>query len=498
MSLIHFISTPHLMANPEHLAILEQGSNAWRTWREAHPTIKPDLRAADLRPTSQPHSTIRHRFSLASADLRGADLRDARCDGLYFLSANFQGANLRGATLRGVHFYRTNLRGANLTGANLRAALLRENDLRGACLLRANLSHAQLYRADLRGADLREAIFKNTGFAKTRFEGSVMEGTALVDLDLRSVRGLAEVVHRGPSSLGINTLLRSREHLPLAFLQGCGVPESVFASLPASNDPTRDCVTCCIVYADTDATFAHRLASALQGRGVRCWLQEHSSNPYSSPSDLPDSSKERGEVEERKSLEEDVSDASEALSENSVWQDNDPEDEYGDFYERTERERHPWDKVILCGSRAALSSAWIETVLEKALAHEHALAHDFAMAHDGRKFQRRVLLPLSLDGYLRRGWRRLGDEVEDEESATDSQSEAANKTQAKQPARSPKSRDAHLIKAVRRRLVADCWGWQKDDSVMAQTVDALLPVLRRDAQWEGSDNFRLITWYRDR
>jgi len=31
------------MADPEHLAVLEQGIKAWNKWRKRHPEIQPDL-----------------------------------------------------------------------------------------------------------------------------------------------------------------------------------------------------------------------------------------------------------------------------------------------------------------------------------------------------------------------------------------------------------------------------------------------------------------------
>jgi hypothetical protein len=36
------------MANPEHLAILKQGVEAWNRWRLEHVDIRPDLTDADL------------------------------------------------------------------------------------------------------------------------------------------------------------------------------------------------------------------------------------------------------------------------------------------------------------------------------------------------------------------------------------------------------------------------------------------------------------------
>ena len=97
------------MADQSHLDILQQGVEAWNSWRERNPSIKPDLCGAPL----------------SEADLRDADLRDA------------------------------NLSRANLSLALLSVALLG----RASLLSRANLTEAFLTEANLWGADLRGAIF---------------------------------------------------------------------------------------------------------------------------------------------------------------------------------------------------------------------------------------------------------------------------------------------------------------------------------------------------
>ena len=69
------------MANEEHLAILQQGVEAWNQWRKDKPALRPDLRRSDLR----------------EADIQRTDL---------------SGADLRGANIEGVDFYLVDLRGA--------------------------------------------------------------------------------------------------------------------------------------------------------------------------------------------------------------------------------------------------------------------------------------------------------------------------------------------------------------------------------------------------
>jgi hypothetical protein len=55
------------MANGRHLLKLNEGVEAWNTWRMGNPYVMPDLRWANLRAAD-----------LREADLRGADLRKAR------------------------------------------------------------------------------------------------------------------------------------------------------------------------------------------------------------------------------------------------------------------------------------------------------------------------------------------------------------------------------------------------------------------------------------
>ena len=89
---------------------------------------------------------------LRDADLRGADLHDAKLQ-----YAKLQGADLRDAKLQGAKLQCADLRDAKLQGAKLRDADLRGAKLRGAYLRDADLWGAKLQGAYLQGADLRDA-----------------------------------------------------------------------------------------------------------------------------------------------------------------------------------------------------------------------------------------------------------------------------------------------------------------------------------------------------
>jgi uncharacterized protein YjbI with pentapeptide repeats len=120
------------MANPEHLAKLKEGVEAWNKWRKDNPEIKRDLTEANLAETN-----------LTEVDLRKTDLGYASLTGAVLERADLSEANLFGANLR-----KANLFGADLRGANLRRADLAEADLGAANFTVAeNLEIEQLCQA---------------------------------------------------------------------------------------------------------------------------------------------------------------------------------------------------------------------------------------------------------------------------------------------------------------------------------------------------------------
>ena len=67
------------MANPQHLDLLKQGADVWKTWRQENPKEHPDLSEADL------HEN----------DLSGFDLSEAKLDNTILTGANLQEINLK-------------------------------------------------------------------------------------------------------------------------------------------------------------------------------------------------------------------------------------------------------------------------------------------------------------------------------------------------------------------------------------------------------------------
>jgi hypothetical protein len=99
------------VANSEHVAIINKGTEAWNRWRAENSTEKsrPDLSGAEIIGANL------DRTDLSASDLRKANLSEADLRGADFGSADLRQARLINADLRGADFSGADLREANLT-----------------------------------------------------------------------------------------------------------------------------------------------------------------------------------------------------------------------------------------------------------------------------------------------------------------------------------------------------------------------------------------------
>ncbi len=230
------------MANPEYLRNLRDDLARWNEWRSQNPEIIPDLSQADIGP----------------ANLRGANLSQA----------NLSMANLSWATLNRANLNRANLSAAILSGADLSAAILSR-----ARLCEADLSRASLSGADLSGANLCFANLSRANLRRANLSEAYLGGTVLADADLSEVKGLNSVRHLGPSSLGVDTLHRSKGEIPDKFLRDAGVPEDFIQTLlPLIRaGPPIQWQSSFISYSTKNQDFVDRLYSRMKKAGMPVW-----------------------------------------------------------------------------------------------------------------------------------------------------------------------------------------------------------------------------------
>ncbi len=248
------------MANEEQLATLLLGVSVWNEWREREADLHLDLSGIVL-----PEADLAM-VNLAGANLRGADLHGADLSGASLGGSDLGEANLRGAILRGADLSWSYLSGTDLREADLGGALLGDANLGDANLAKADLSGADLHGVDLRGTDLF-----GTCIADANFEETILGSTKFGNVDLSSVKGLTNVKHAAASTIGVDTIYRSKGDIPEAFLRGAGIPENLIAFINSRSRRREPTFSCFICHSFKDKRFCDRLHADLQAHGVRTW-----------------------------------------------------------------------------------------------------------------------------------------------------------------------------------------------------------------------------------
>jgi hypothetical protein len=202
------------MANPEHLAKLKEGVEAWNQWRHENPDIKADLTNSDLRGAILGGVDLA-RANLRETDLREADLTNAKLSGtdLYdadLCRANLSGANLKGALLTGAKLIGTKFPGANLTECNVFGIAVWNVDLAGA--VQSNLVITRASEPAIQVDNLEVAQFIYLLLNNERIRNVIDTITSKVVLILGRF-----TPDRKPVLDALRDALRKRDYLPVLF-----------------------------------------------------------------------------------------------------------------------------------------------------------------------------------------------------------------------------------------------------------------------------------------
>ena len=267
------------MADQEQLKIIKQGVQAWNKWREEHSNIKVDLSGANL----------------SGIDLTGIDLRDARLTRVDFRDSNLQKARLSLTNLSRAVLIGASLNQANLKETRLSHTIIMNTDVRDVDLSSSYLHKTILAKSDLSGAYLYKAHLSEAYLSESKFMHAAFADTTLGACDLSLTIDLERSNHHGPSTIGMDTIHKSKGRIPEGFLRGCGFSDAdiQFAKLSDpdfSNEEINKILykvfelrasqaiqisPLFISYSHADSTFIDKLEEHLNSKGIRFWRDVH-------------------------------------------------------------------------------------------------------------------------------------------------------------------------------------------------------------------------------
>jgi uncharacterized protein YjbI with pentapeptide repeats len=276
----------------------------WNTYREKTPDWNPrligvNLAGAKLKGINLSHSYIRG-SELQTAELEEADFEDAS-----LIFNKLERVNLRKANLKNVWLNNCQLDESILDGVNLRDSKLKHCKFAKANLRNVNFGNVSMMENDFTNADLSNAvltgtrlnlsIFSSATLTDVNFAKAKMGRTLLVNSDLSEAKNLESVEHEAPSTIGLDTLVKSKGKIPEAFLKGCGLSDweiritklySHDLSLTQITDILYDVhqlraynpIQICpvfISYSHADSEFVDKLEDLLNKKHIRWWRDIH-------------------------------------------------------------------------------------------------------------------------------------------------------------------------------------------------------------------------------
>ena len=164
-----------LMADPEHIAWLNEGASAWNA-RRRRLRFVPDLSSEDISRALGGHDREDIReisvrlpaVNLSGANLSNSTLRDTDLTGARFYQADLTQARLRGSDFTGAHFVGCDLIGAQFHSAKLVRTWFLQNNLTAAQFNGARLEQTQFIQCRLDDVHLYNAELLDPEFIMSR------------------------------------------------------------------------------------------------------------------------------------------------------------------------------------------------------------------------------------------------------------------------------------------------------------------------------------------
>jgi hypothetical protein len=172
------------VANPEHLAKLEEGPAAWNQRRKDSGVSEPDL--SEARPKRKNFED----YKFAKTYFEGAHMIGAKITGCHFTGAFLQKIDLSGAVIEDTDFADANLQEADFDSANIIRSRFEKATLDGAFFFDINLNGVDFGGTSLRGVDLRRTQLEGAFFAGADVEGALLTSATMECADLGDCKGL--------------------------------------------------------------------------------------------------------------------------------------------------------------------------------------------------------------------------------------------------------------------------------------------------------------------
>ena len=160
------------MAVKEHIEIFKQGSDAWNSWREQNPHIRPDLSDIDFENDLHSYKSMYDMPEFSGYNLSDMNLNRITARNSSFTLCSFAGSELHFSDLCFSFFYDCCFDTAGLAVTKIGSAQFHECDFTNA-----DLSYCSAEETNFSGSKFISTKLSNMSLVKTDFSNTVIDGS---------------------------------------------------------------------------------------------------------------------------------------------------------------------------------------------------------------------------------------------------------------------------------------------------------------------------------